>query len=121
MNSNDVIIADVKYQSTGNVKTAIKKWNQYVADPKKCDPTPIDINDVLKDRIYYSDNELFLEEEQESFVWDANGDCDVIKHVNDIPELNKLHKEMQNNWSSQNKIYPKVRETLKNLGIFFKN
>jgi hypothetical protein len=87
--STSNIIVSVKYRTSNSVKGAIKKWSNYTVDPKKCDPTSIDKNDVLKDSIYYSDKELFLEEELESFAWNFNGDIDTKRDLKDKNHLER--------------------------------
>lgn len=83
------VIADVKYRTTASVSGAVKKWAHYAVDPKKCDPTSLDEQDQLKDLIYYSDNELYLDEKKESLAWDSKGDIDPAKDIKDQDSLKR--------------------------------
>ena len=79
------IIVDLKYFKAKHYKYAIKKWAEYVCDPKKSDPTSIDKYDIINDYVYYSDNSEFIENDNEYFAWNYNGDINV---KNDLKKQN---------------------------------
>jgi|GEM_PF-1747151 len=75
------IIVDIKYRKAKNLKYGLKKWAEYVCDPKKCDPTSIDQYNIINDYIYYSDSDAYGKEDQESFAWSSDGDINVKSDI----------------------------------------
>lgn len=84
MSSSNIIVR-VRYQQSTNRVKSLKKWASYVSDKNKSDDMSLDKNDELSDYLYYS-NKDFLEEKNEEYLWDSNGDVKFNKTSIDIDQ-----------------------------------
>jgi len=82
MSSSNIIVR-VRYKSSVNRSKAIKKWSDYVSNKDKADDMSLDNNDELSDYLHYSNND-FLEEKNEEYLWNSNGDARLNKNIKNL-------------------------------------
>lgn len=86
MSKSDVVF-QVQYRTPKNKKRAISKWMNYATQKQKADSLSIDEFNLLKDYSLYSDDETFLIENSETFLWDDKGDLlkkDAVKYLKNV-------------------------------------
>ncbi len=82
--STSNIIVKVRYQNVANRGLSIKRWGSYVSKKEKADSVPLDQNNSLVDYLNYSDNDSFLLEKEENFLWTDNGDINLGDLLNNV-------------------------------------
>ena len=72
--SKSNIVFQIQYQMPNNKKSGITNWLNYASKKEKADSSSIDENNMLKDYAIFTDNETFMVEYNECFVWNKDGD-----------------------------------------------
>lgn len=72
--SKSNIVFQIQYQMPNNKKSGITNWLNYASKKEKADSSSIDENNMLKDYATFTDNETFMVEYNECFVWNKDGD-----------------------------------------------
>lgn len=88
MNSSNIIVR-INHQSCKNLKSKVTRTISYIGNKEKADASCIDKNNVLKEYMVFNDNESYLYEESESFIWSMNGDVDAKADLKKIDDLDK--------------------------------
>lgn len=84
MSKSDIVF-QIQYKTPKNKKMGIIKWMGYASQKQKADSSSIDEYNLLKDYSLLSNKDVYLNEEDEVFIWNKNGDIskkDVIDNLN---------------------------------------
>lgn len=76
--STSNVVFQIQYKMPKNKKQAIIKWMDYASQKQKADSSSIDEYNLLKDYALFNDKETFLNENDETYLWNKNGD--ILKH-----------------------------------------
>ena len=83
MSKSDIVF-QLQYKKCKNKKLEIKGWMNYASRKQKADASSIDEYNLLKDYALFSDKEIYLNENNETYLWTSDGD--VVKQ----DEFNKI-------------------------------
>ncbi|MBD9105368.1 hypothetical protein EGW03_02735 [bacterium] len=68
------IVFQMEYKKFKNKKHGISQWVKYVSNKSKADSSSIDEYNLLKDYALFSDKDMYLNEDLETFLWTSDGD-----------------------------------------------
>ena len=74
----------MEYKKFKNKKHGISQWVKYVSNKSKADSSSIDEYNLLKDYALFSDKDMYLNEDLETFLWTSDGDIlkeDIISNL----------------------------------------
>lgn len=86
MSKSDIVF-QIEYKSPKNKKIGITKWMGYASQKQKADPSSIDEYNLLKDYALFHDKESYLTENDETFIWNKDGDIlkkDVLSKIENM-------------------------------------
>ena len=78
------IVFQMEYKKFKNKKHGISQWVKYVSNKSKADSSSIDEYNLLKDYALFSDKDMYLNEDLETFLWTSDGDIlkeDIISSL----------------------------------------
>lgn len=87
MSKSDIVF-QMQYKTPKNKKIGITKWISYAAQKQKADSSSIDEYNLLKDYALYSDKETYLNENDETFLWNSKGDILRKDAINNLKNMN---------------------------------
>lgn len=81
------IVFQIEYKTGSNKGKAIGKWMDYATQKNKADSSSIDEYNLLKDYAVASDKKTFLNEYNETYLWNKDGDIlkkDVMSELKNV-------------------------------------
>lgn len=88
MNSTSIVF-QIQYKKCKNKKLGIKKWMEYASKKQKADSSSLDEYNLLKDYALFSDKEVFLDENNDTYLWSSNGDVLKKDELDKIADKNE--------------------------------
>ena len=73
MSKSDIVF-QIQYKTSKNKKQSITKWIGYATQKQKADSSSIDEYNLLKDYALYNNKDIYLNENDETFIWNQDGD-----------------------------------------------
>lgn len=84
--SNSSIVVRTRYKHSLTTSKHISRWLDYVSKKEKADATSIDDKNIMSEYFALADEDSFLFEKCESFVWGQNGDINPKHHLKNIDD-----------------------------------
>jgi len=87
MSKSDIVF-QIEYKMPKNKKIGITKWIGYASQKQKADSSSIDEYNLLKDYSMYHNKGTYLTEEDETFLWNKDGDILRKDAIIKLKEMN---------------------------------